>query len=158
VVLWQCTNCSTQYAVGLLRCPRCQAFEYLEEGSIVPKTTLGGPSNADAAPGEVGHIAEEPAAPLADAGADAHAEAVADTEPDGQGAEGDAPARPPSSASRADWVAYVTAAGLDPDEAARMTKKELAAWTPPAPGDLGAELTITAEATVTRGEPEEQGE
>jgi len=158
VVLWQCTNCSTQYAVGLLRCPRCRAFEYLEEGSIVPKTTLGGPSNADAAPGEVGHIAEEPAAPPANDSADAHAEAIADAEPGGAGAEEDAPARPASSAPKDEWVAYVVAAGLGEAEAARMTKKELAAWEPPAPGDLGAELTITAEATVTRGEPEEQGE
>ena len=52
----------------------------------------------------------------------------------------------------------MTAAGADPGEAAGMTKKALMAWEPPAPGDVGAELTITAEATVTRGEPEESGE
>lgn len=157
MVLWVCTSCETKYAVGLLRCPRCEAFEYLEEGSIVPKSTTGGASNTHepdefAAPAAV----EEPAAAEADAPAAAATEPEEEAEGPAEGSDQDvagaAPARPASAATKDEWIAYVVAAGADPAEAAGMTKKELMAWEPPAPGDVGAELTITAEAEVTRGE------
>jgi hypothetical protein len=162
MVLWVCTSCETKYAVGLLACPRCAAFEYLEEGSIVPKSTTGGVSNVHAGPDEVGYAAvEEPAAAEADAPAAAATEPAEEAEGPAEGSEQDvagaAPPRPASAATKDEWIAYVIAAGADPGDAAGMTKKDLLAWEPPAPGDVGAELTITAEAKVTRGDAEEQG-
>jgi hypothetical protein len=135
VVLWICTGCGSQYAVGLLRCPRCRALDYLEEGSIVPKSTLGGPSSAVAGPSEVGYVAPDAAEQaLAD---DGISDAPEDQQeaPEGSDADGQEPARPASAASKADWAAYQTGRGLDAGEADGMTKKELQAWEPPTPGD-----------------------
>ncbi len=161
MVLWICTSCKTQYAVGLLRCPRCRAFEYMEEGSIVPKSTTGGPSSVVAGPGEVGYVAPDDTAAeqaLADdgisdapAGEDAQ-EASAGPDAGSEEPAGAEPSRPASAAAKADWVTYQTGRGLDAETADGMTKKELQAWEPTAPGDLGAELTITAKAEVTRGD------
>lgn len=179
MVLWECTGCGTSFAVGLLRCPRCRGFDYLEEGSIVPKSTLGGASNAAAGPGEVGHVppadaaAHEPApqephepAPAGPAdAADGRTEAAeSDAAPSDDPAAGTETAqieRPAPAAHKPDWAAYQISRGLDPAEADRMRKAELVAWEPATGGDTGAEpsvattMTITAEATVTRGQPDD---
>ncbi|TMC47282.1 MAG: hypothetical protein E6J20_19980 [Chloroflexi bacterium] len=57
-----CGGCQTRFAIGLLRCPRCKqiAPQYaanVKKEEAMPRITVaGGPSNAAAAPGEVGHI------------------------------------------------------------------------------------------------------
>jgi len=72
-----CTRCQQTFAFGLFRCPRCQtlvpryakAAELIEKGtSTMPRITVGaGPTNADAAEGEVGFVghAEHEAAEVA---------------------------------------------------------------------------------------------
>lgn len=56
-----CTGCKTRFALGLLRCPRCQQVspQYAANAKemYMPKITVAaGPSNADAKPGEVGYV------------------------------------------------------------------------------------------------------
>ncbi|MEV7389621.1 SAP domain-containing protein [Streptomyces sp. NPDC091215] len=69
-MLETCPDCTARFAVGLLRCPHCQApaplfADRMEEDDTVPRITVaGGPSNADALPGEPGYI--EPAEPAED--------------------------------------------------------------------------------------------
>lgn len=169
--------CGAEYAVRLLAgCPRCGS-ELKEVG--VAKATSGGASNARE-PGEsvdvlvaeedggAGARASAVADAISDGSADATAaardDAVADAAPDeGADAAGAGPARPASAAPKADWVAWAIGAGASEDEAEGMTKVALMQWEPPAPGDPGAEpsigsqVTITAEAEVTRGEPGEEG-
>jgi hypothetical protein len=67
-----CPGCGCRFAVGLLRCPQCQAIAPLfaervkeEEGTVPRITVAGGPSNAAAQPGEPGYVQPEGAdAPL----------------------------------------------------------------------------------------------
>jgi hypothetical protein len=54
-------GCGIRFAIGLMRCPRCQAvsarFAGVVKEDAVPRITVaGGPSNAAAVPGEVGHV------------------------------------------------------------------------------------------------------
>ncbi len=56
-----CTGCKTRFALGLLRCPRCQQVSPQYAANVkemyMPKITVtAGPSNAGAQPGEVGYI------------------------------------------------------------------------------------------------------
>lgn len=37
MALWVCAECTTKYAVGLSRCPRCHGTEFHEEGEDMPK-------------------------------------------------------------------------------------------------------------------------
>lgn len=61
-----CTRCQTRFALGLLQCPRCKqvspqyAANVKEEEQVPRITVAGGPSNADAVPGEVGYAGPEP--------------------------------------------------------------------------------------------------
>lgn len=65
-----CTECTCRFAVGLLRCPQCEApaptfADRMKEDDSMPRITVaGGPSNADAQPGEPGYIegSEQPSA------------------------------------------------------------------------------------------------
>lgn len=75
-------KCGVRFAIGFLRCPRCQkiAPQYaalVKKEEIMPRITVAsGPSNAGAAPGEVGYIerAEHKAAEVkAEAVAEVHA-------------------------------------------------------------------------------------
>lgn len=50
MALWVCEGCSTKYAVGLSRCPRCHSSEFYEEGAMPKITRHGGPSDATANP------------------------------------------------------------------------------------------------------------
>ena len=60
-----CPDCTTRFAVGLLRCPHCQApaphfADRMKEEDMAPRITVaGGPSNPDAQPGETGYITPE---------------------------------------------------------------------------------------------------
>lgn len=61
-------GCGVRFAIGLMRCPRCQAlsprFANVVKEDAVPRITVaGGPSNAAALPGEVGHVAPAEDAP-----------------------------------------------------------------------------------------------
>jgi hypothetical protein len=51
MALWVCLDCTTAYAVGLFRCPRCHGTKFAEDGSEeaeMAKITLhGGPSIDD---------------------------------------------------------------------------------------------------------------
>ena len=77
--MWDCIKCGCRkISHGLSRCPACRT----ERG--MPKTSLGGSTNANAGPGEPGYIdvaagqaAPEPAADAAGAVQDAPAEPVA---------------------------------------------------------------------------------
>lgn len=42
MALWLCLGCTTRYAVGLSRCPRCAGRDFIEEGAEVPKITVHG--------------------------------------------------------------------------------------------------------------------
>lgn len=59
--MWNCPHCGCQaIAASLTFCPMC----FKTKESDMPKVSLGGPTNADAAPGEVGYInLDEPTAP-----------------------------------------------------------------------------------------------
>lgn len=46
MALWVCEGCTTKYAVGLSRCPRCLSTDFHEEGSMPKSTRHGGASNA----------------------------------------------------------------------------------------------------------------
>lgn len=59
-----CPECTTRFAVGLLRCPHCQApaprfADRMKEEDMPRITVAGGPSNPDAQPGETGYIPPE---------------------------------------------------------------------------------------------------
>ena len=63
-MLETCPDCTARFAVGLLRCPQCQApaprfADRMKEDTVPRITVAGGPSNPDAAPGETGYIAPE---------------------------------------------------------------------------------------------------
>lgn len=56
MTLWVCTTCTTKYAVGLHRCPRCHGTDFVEDGQPMPKITRStGPSLEAAEPGEPGY-------------------------------------------------------------------------------------------------------
>lgn len=60
-----CGGCGQSLAWGLLRCPRCQTVAPLFAGRVKEEqmphiTVAGGPSNAAAAPGEVGYVGPDP--------------------------------------------------------------------------------------------------
>lgn len=68
-----CRSCSTRYAVGLLRCPQCQAvselfavpeevFDAEQEGSVPKITVADGPSNSLGTTEEAAHVTEAPSA------------------------------------------------------------------------------------------------
>jgi len=65
MALWVCTGCTTKYAVGLTRCPRCHVTEFVEDGQPMPKNTVDtGVSHEAAEPGQPGYVggqAPEPA-------------------------------------------------------------------------------------------------
>src|SRR5690349_7964990 len=68
MTLWVCTGCTTKYAVGLSRCPRCHGTDFVEDGQPMPKNTVDtGVSHDGAEPGQPGYVEEpapEPAAVL----------------------------------------------------------------------------------------------
>ena len=69
MALETCPKCTCRFAVGLLRCPQCQATapafaDRMKEDTDMPRITVaGGPSNPDAQPGETGYIAPEGSEP-----------------------------------------------------------------------------------------------
>lgn len=151
--MWDCQNegCGCKgIAADLPACPMCW------KERDMPKITVAGASNAGAGPGGPGHV---PAAEVSDA---APAEVAVPEQQETVVAPADPAARPPAAAPKAAWVDHVVAAGLDRGEAESMKKDELRAWTAPqtpepaAPAQDGpaSELTITADAQVTRAAPE----
>lgn len=145
---WTCQNpeCRAQWRLRLLQCPRCRGKEMrLEE--IMPHITVhGGPNIPGEEPAGAAEVPAEVAAPT-----------PADETPPAEAAPApaDTTTRPPVNASKATWIDHVVSHGLDKETAEGMTKPELHAWEPPAAEDSSAhELTITAEAEVTPGEPE----
>ncbi len=77
MVLMECRNCSTKFAVGLLRCPQCNSMSELyaapeevieaEQEANMPKISVeGGPSNALGEPTETEAPAVEPEALVAE--------------------------------------------------------------------------------------------
>src|SRR5512139_2325140 len=42
MALWVCTKCTTKYAVGLFKCPRCLNTEFFEDGDPMAKITRHG--------------------------------------------------------------------------------------------------------------------
>lgn len=74
-----CANprCGIHFALGVLRCPRCQTVspqyaKKLQEDAVPRITVANGPTNPDAKPGEVGYIPppqETPASPAGDVAA-----------------------------------------------------------------------------------------
>jgi len=55
-------GCGVRFAIGLMRCPRCQAlsvrFAGVVKEDVMPRITVaGGASNPDAGPGDVGYVA-----------------------------------------------------------------------------------------------------
>lgn len=64
MALWVCLDCTTAYAVGLFRCPRCHGERFAEEGSeeaeMAKITALGGPSNAAAQPAGDEEVSSSP--------------------------------------------------------------------------------------------------
>lgn len=49
MALWICTDCTSRYSVGAVRCPQCGGSDHVEEGQNMPKITVhGGPSIAGA--------------------------------------------------------------------------------------------------------------
>lgn len=151
---WTCQNpdCRAQWKLHLLECPRCGRTEMKLEEVMARITVGGGVSNADAQPGEPGYITPPEPEPEP-AGVATPAEATAEAAPPASQAPAPA-ARPAAAAPKAAWVDHVVSAGLDRAEAEGMTKEALRAWTPPAPAAVPAELSITADAEVTRGEPQ----
>jgi hypothetical protein len=62
MTLWVCLGCTTKYAVGLFRCPRCHGTQFVEEGQPMPKITVhGGPTNTNAEAGQPGYTPAQPA-------------------------------------------------------------------------------------------------
>jgi hypothetical protein len=56
-----CPKCGVRFALGLLKCPRCQTVspQYakpLKEDAVPRITVAAGPTNAGALPGEVGYV------------------------------------------------------------------------------------------------------
>ncbi|WP_424891792.1 hypothetical protein [Streptomyces sp. XH2] len=49
MTLWTCDECTTKYAVGLFRCPRCHSTAFHEEGSMPKIARHVGATNAGAA-------------------------------------------------------------------------------------------------------------
>jgi hypothetical protein len=164
MALWYCCGCTAAYAVGLPQCPQCGSTEYTdnEEEAAVPHITVaGGPSIS---PEQV--EAEQAAAAHADQATPqvapvAAPDQAAETGPETEAspvAEAPAPEPPPVAAPKAAWVDHVAqVAGVDPGEAASMTKpqlRELAeqATTGQPAHDSPFGVQITAEAEVTRPE------
>lgn len=55
MALWECKNCTTRYAVGLIKCPHCGSTDHHEDGEqMSPKISRNaGPSYAGAVPPQV---------------------------------------------------------------------------------------------------------
>lgn len=45
MTLWVCMSCTTKYAVGLYRCPRCTGTEFYEDGTMPKISKFGGATN-----------------------------------------------------------------------------------------------------------------
>lgn len=110
-----CRSCSTKFAVGLLRCPQCQAVSELfavpeevfeaEQEADMPKISVGGgPSNALGEPVE------------------SETGAAAETDSPTEVPESTAPAEPETSGAESDATDEVTNAGGAEDEAAPAPK------------------------------------
>lgn len=63
---WFCGACTTEYSVGAPRCPHCLATDPIREDEQLRRenemakiTVNGGPSNADAVPGQPGFMPTE---------------------------------------------------------------------------------------------------
>lgn len=95
MALWVCLGCTTKYAVGLSRCPRCHGTDFEEEGAMPKITVAGGPSHVDAEPGQPGYVAppEDPKPGKARAGTAAGKAKAAATGPqaDDEGGERSSP-------------------------------------------------------------------
>lgn len=157
ICVCQTPGCGAAYAVQIFTCPRCLGTDLTMEDRMA-KITVGGASNAAEPTGEPGHVPP----------------AETDTTPETETAEASPPApetpvdptvRPPAAAPKAAWVDHVVAVSdLDREQAEGMKKDELRAWTAggqepaespaeePVPDGTLAEMTITADAEVTRPE------
>jgi hypothetical protein len=131
MALWRCDGtydgkpCGTDYAVGLLRCPRCQSTEFHELGSrpedegdpMAKITKHGGPSDATV-PAE-----DQPAAEPVIVDSSAVAEPVDAAVDDGD----NGPERPGSKAVRADWVAWAGGLGYTTNALDSLTVAQITA-------------------------------
>lgn len=118
MALWICDTCTTAYAVGLFRCPRCHGTDFHEEGTMPKISVTGGATNAgDGLPVEEPTSTAPEPEPVDEAVEsddivievtdDEDAE-VADDEP-GPVDEASVPERPALNASKAEWLDYVQA-------------------------------------------------
>lgn len=118
MTLWVCDQCSTAYAVGLHRCPRCTGSSFHEEGQMPKISVTGGATNAaipEPAPVEV----PGEGTPEAEAPAEGSSVEEPIVEPE--------PIRPADSASKGAWVEYAVASGLDREGVEGMLKRDIQA-------------------------------
>jgi hypothetical protein len=156
VALWYCLDCTAAYAVGLTACPQCGSTRYTdnEEEAAVPHITVAGgpsmtPEEVEAEQAAAAHAGQETTQTISGAAPDPAPETRPETE---------TPEPPPAAAPKAAWVDHVAqVAGVDPDEAASMTKPQLRELAEQAAAEQPAHdspfgVQITAEAEVTRPE------
>lgn len=121
------------------------------EGSMAKISAHGGPTDANAGPGETGYMpsADPDVTPL-DSAEPVYIKDEPDPEPDLGSGSGRPSPRDPKPA----WVEYTMACGLDAFQAAGMTKQDLIDWEPelPAPGEA---VYATAEAATAQATAEE---
>lgn len=128
-----CAFCTTRFAVGCPACPHCGSIDHHEEGEdpMAKITVHNGPSNAaaDQPPGAPPGFSASWSDDERDApgtgepmeGIDAPADGTPAELPGDDDAQAEAPERPPLSAPKSAWVAYV-AALTGEDEAAVNTR------------------------------------
>jgi hypothetical protein len=109
---WFCGGCGTEYSVGAPRCPHCQSTDPIREDEQLRReqemakiTVHGGPSNADAEPGEPGHVPAEVE------------ETIDETV--------EVPDPPDANAKKADWVDYAVELGHDRVTVESFTKADI---------------------------------
>lgn len=92
MALWICEGCTTKYAVGLHRCPRCHSTDFHEEDSMPKISRAAGATNGlpdeavvetvePEAPVVEPDVEPETLAPEPEAASEAEAEPEADPEP-----------------------------------------------------------------------------
>lgn len=74
MALWVCEGCTTKYAVGLVRCPRCHSTDFHEDGTMPKISKAAGATNG------VDEPAPEPEAVVPATEVEASAAAVASAE------------------------------------------------------------------------------
>lgn len=111
-----CSHCRTRFALGLMRCPRCQKVSPQYAANVkeeyMPRITVAdGPSNAAARPGEVGYIEHEVVVVAEEVAAEVHVAA-------------DWASKPLAHLREAAKNRGLTASGSKSDLAARLTEHE----------------------------------